>query len=84
MSPNVLARLRFQATQPAGIAPVIDSPELAQLLRERDAALVLLHQLSERLYEEHDIGWHGEPNLAMRITNDHGNDIAMCLARARE
>ena len=39
MNPDTLARLRKEAEQPAGVAPVIDSPELAQLLEERDALM---------------------------------------------
>lgn len=48
MNPDTLKRLEREAAQPAGIAPVIDAPELRQLLKERRAGLVIAGIIAAR------------------------------------
>lgn len=83
MKAELLARLEKEAEQPAGVAPVIDSPELKQLLEERSALFAALHAIYGQILDEVDIGWHGEPNLAMRLVNEFGSDVTRALGMAK-
>lgn len=86
MSPDVLARLRKEAEQPAGIAPVMCCSELKQLLEERAELLEVLSDLCDHIDEETDIedgrDGHPRPNWAMRLCNRFGERTNAALTRA--
>jgi hypothetical protein len=43
---------------------------------ERDEAKALLKDIAARLHDECDVGWHGEPNLAMRLLTEFEDRLA--------
>lgn len=84
MKLDVLGRLEREAKQPAGIAPIIDAPELAQLLKERAGLKAALSDLYEHLMDECDITERGGPNQAMRAVNYFGPRVVVALNRCDE
>lgn len=83
MSPELRARLQKEAEQPAGVAPVLDSPELKQLLDEHKDLLDTLNDVWLDV-EAHQGsgGWATE--LAARLVRTHGEHVKAALRRARK
>jgi len=82
---QVRADLELTTTQMAEFARQRDAATERLMLveRQRDALAEMLETLLSALEDERDVNWNGGPNLAMRLTCEHGPKIRAALAAVK-